>query len=424
MSLKGRNRKLVIANQHERSGRTEPGADPGVLNGNEPVQFEAKDRASLYEWVTRTLREQRYDRLPKTGKGVVRRYIAKMTGLSRAQTTRLIGQYAGQGEVKVKRARRHRFPARYSNVDIELLAMVDEAHDTLSGPATQKILYREFHEFADSRYELLSSISVAHIYNLRKRRAYRERRMNLAKTRPTQVSIGERRRPEPEGRAGYLRIDTVHQGDLDGVKGVYHINAVDEVTQWQVVGATEKISEAWLEPVLEAILEQFPFQIRGFHSDNGSEFINHTVADLLNKLLIEQTKSRPRRSNDNGLVETKNGATIRKHMGFGHIASVHADQINSFYKEYFNPYLNFHRPCGVPELITDERGKTTRIYKWYATPLEILRQLPGVARYLRNDLTLEELERKAGLQTDTGAAIKMQEAKRKLFAHFEQQKIA
>jgi transposase InsO family protein len=130
--------------------------------------------------------------------------------------------------------------------------------------------------------------------------------MTFEKTRPTPVSIGERRRPEPGGRAGYLRIDTVHQGDLDGVKGVYHINAVDEVTQWQVVGATEPISEAWLKPVLEAILEQFPFRILGFHSDNGSEFINHSVAAMLNKLLIEQTKSRPRHCNDNGLVESKN----------------------------------------------------------------------------------------------------------------------
>ena len=130
------------------------------------------------------------------------------------------------------------------------------------------------------------------------------------------VAIGERRRPRPEGRPGYLRVDTVHQGDRDGVKGVYHVDAVDEVTQWQVVGATAQISEAALLPLLKAMLKQFPFRIRGF-TDNGSEFINHTVAELLNKLLIEQTKSRPRRSNDNGLVESKNGAVIRKHMGYG-----------------------------------------------------------------------------------------------------------
>ena len=129
--------------------------------------------------------------------------------------------------------------------------------------------------------------------------------MSYVTTRPATVAIGERRRPDPQGQPGYLRVDTVHPGDLDGAKGVYHINAVDEVTQWQVRGCTAQIGEAWLLPVLEAILEQFPFRIRGFHSDNGSEFVSHTVARLLNKLLIEQTKSRPRHSNDNGLVETR-----------------------------------------------------------------------------------------------------------------------
>jgi len=116
--------------------------------------------------------------------------------------------------------------------------------------------------------------------------------------KPTPISIAERRRPDPQGQPGYLRVDTVHQGDQKGSKGVYHINAVDEITQWQVVAATPRISEAWLEPVLTAMLDQFPFRILGFHSDNGSEFINAPVARLLNKLLIEQTKSRPRRSND------------------------------------------------------------------------------------------------------------------------------
>jgi transposase InsO family protein len=221
-----------------------------------------------------------------------------------------------------------------------------------------------------------------------------------------------------------LRIDTVHQGELDAVKGVYHINAVDEVTQWQVVGATAQISEAWLIPVLEAMLRQFPFRIVGFHSDNGSEFINHTVAKLLNKLLVEQTKSRPRHSNDNGLVEAKNGAVIRKHMGYGHIASAHAAAIEGFYELHFNPYLNFHRPCGVPEITTSAKGKQRRVYRWYATPWEILRQLPGLARHLRPEVTVSELERTASAESDTEAARSMQEAKRKMFARVRQKRSA
>jgi transposase InsO family protein len=394
------------------------------LAGSEEVGFKAASQKELYEWTERMLCSQEYAGLGRNGKGLVRRYIAKMTGLSRAQVTRLIGKYSESGKIQVRRGRGRRFTSHYTAADIGLLALVDEAHDTLSGPATQKILYREFFEFADARYERLANISVAHLYNLRKHRSYREKRMVFTKTRPTAVSIGERRRPEPEGRPGYLRIDTVHQGDMDGVKGVYHINAVDEVTQWQIVGATLHISEAWLKPVLESMLAQFPFRIRGFHSDNGSEFINHTVSGMLNKLLIEQTKSRPRHSNDNGLVESKNGAVVRKHMGFDHIHAGHADDINIFYKEHFNSYLNFHRPCGVPELKQDSKGKTRRIYRWYATPWEILRQLPGVAGYLKEDLTIEQLERVAGRQSDTGAASTMQQAKARLFAGFTRRKTA
>src|SRR5262249_26086091 len=156
---------------------------------------------------------------------------------------------------------------------------------------------REYNEYQQAAFQRLAGISAAQIYRFRQTAGYRKENTNYRPTRPTPVSIGERRRPNPQGRPGYLRVDTVHQGDQNGYKGLYHINAVDQVTQWQVVGATPQISEAYLIPVLEALLEQFPFRIHGFHSDNGSEFINHTVARLLNKLLIEQTKSRPGRSN-------------------------------------------------------------------------------------------------------------------------------
>jgi transposase InsO family protein len=394
------------------------------LKASEEFRFEGSKRKEVYDWVTRTLVEHEYFGQRREAKGVLRQYLGKMTGLSRAQVTRLIGRYHESGMVKERGYRRHQFVRRYTPADIELLAGVDEAHETLSGPATQKILYREFHDYGDERYHRLSTISMPHIYNLRKTHVYRERKICYQKTKPVQVNIGERRRPDPQGRPGYLRIDTVHQGDLDGAKGVYHINAVDEVTQWQVVGATAQISEAWLMPVLEAMLRQFPFGILGFHSDNGSEFINHTVARLLNKLLAEQTKSRPRHSNDNGLVEAKNGAVIRKHMGYEHIESRHAEVIEAFYERHFNPYLNFHRPCGVPEVVTNAKGKQRRIYRWYATPWEILRQTPDMARYLRCGMTRAELERQASAESDTEAARRMQEAKQKLFAGFRQKRSA
>ena len=394
------------------------------LEASNEVGFRGRNRAEIYGWVNETLRVQHYEELKRAGRGLIRRYVEKMTGLSRAQTTRLITRYQRGEAVKPPTYRRHRFPQRYTREDIALLAAVDEAHGTLSGPATRKLLERACYDFGDAGYRRVARLSVAQLYRLRKSRAYRERCVVYHGTRPTPVPIGERRRPEPNGRPGYLRVDTVHQGDLDGAKGVYHINAVDEVTQWQVVGAVPQISEAWLKPVLEAMLAQLPFRIRGFHSDNGSEFINYTVAKLLNKLLIEQTKSRPRHSNDNGLVEAKNGAVIRKHMGYDHIAAPHAAAVEAFYRETFNPYLNFHRPCGVPEEVVSAKGKVKRVYRWYATPWEILRQLPDLARHLKGDLTIHELERLSRLETDTAAAAGMQAAKEKLFTSFQRRRSA
>ena len=394
------------------------------VEGSEEIQFAGQKRGEIYGWIEKTLVEQQYHRGSKPEKGLLRRYVAKMTGLSRAQVTRLIGQYIKRGRIAEGPYRRRRFPSTYTRADVELLAHVDEAHQTLSGPATQKILAREFHDYGKREYERLARISVAHLYNLRQSPTYRKQRVRYESTKPVSVSIGERRKPDPQGRPGYLRVDTVHQGDWDGVKGVYHINAVDEVTQWQVVGAASQISEAHLLPVLEAMLEQFPFRLRGFHSDNGSEYINHRVAEMLNKLLVEQTKSRPRHTNDNGLAEAKNGAVVRKHMGYGHINAGHAAAINRFYEEHFNSYLNYHRPCGVPEVVTNAKGKQRRVYRWYATPWEILRQVPDLARHLKADLTEEELNRRAARMSDTEAAKRMQEAKQELFAGFARQRIA
>lgn len=408
------------------SNREEPslGQIQAFLEGSSKLEFEAPEQKERYAWTQRTLCGQSYMSLHRTDKGVVKQYVSKMTGMSRAQTTRLIKQYVTGGVVVVQRGRGKRYTAHYTPADVALLAEVDEAHETLSGPATRKLLYRGYYEYADARYERVADISSAHIYNLRKLRSYRERVLVFTKTRPTAVSIGERRKPEPGGRPGYVRVDTVHQGDRDGEKGVYTINMVDEVTQWEVMGAVERISESYLEPLLQRLLQQFPFRILGFHSDNGSEFINHTIAKMLEKLLIEQTKSRPRRSNDNGLVETKNGAVIRKHMGFDHIESKHAEPVNAFYENYLNPYVNFHRPCAVPEPTTNSKGKIVSTYKWYATPWEILRQLPGLAACLNDGMTVVELDRQAGADSDTGAAKKMRQAKQRLFASFEEKRIA
>jgi hypothetical protein len=389
------------------------------LAGSGERRFAGQAREDVYGWVEQTLVRHQYASLDRPGKGLVRRFVAQLTGLSRAQVTRLITAYADTGRVQAAAYRRTKFVTRYTAADLDLLAYVAKAHGNLSGPATRRILEREFSQYQQAAYRRLATISVGHLYCLRNSAAYRQRNTSYQPTRPTSIPIGERRKPQPHGLPGYLRIDTVHQGDRDGRKGLYHINAVDQVSQWEIVASTPQISELWLLPVLEALLLPFPFPILGFHSDNGSEFINYNVARLLGKLLIEQTKSRAHHCGDNGLVETKNGAIIRKHIGYGYIDAQHAEAIDQFHRQYLNPYVNFHRPCAVPKVLTEANGKRRRVYERWATPFELFRELPHCESYLRPNVTLAELERFAQAQTDTEAALEMQRAKRKVFQSFQ-----
>ena len=89
---------------------------------SEEFRFEANNREELYGWVTRTLVEQEYGGQKREAKGLLRRYVRKMTGLSRAQVTRLIGQYLESGVVKERNYRRNRFANRYQAADVKLLA--------------------------------------------------------------------------------------------------------------------------------------------------------------------------------------------------------------------------------------------------------------------------------------------------------------
>jgi len=386
------------------------------LKSSQPIQFAGCERNEKYAWVERVLRAQTYAEIGKQERGVVRAYVEKVTGMSASQTTRLIRRFLDHGVVRIAPYQRHSFQARYTAEDIALLAEVDRAHERLSGPATRRILEREYEQFGNPQYERLAKISVSHLYNLRASARYRNQAAAFEPTRSSAIAIGERRRPDPQGRPGFLRVDTVHQGDWEGAKGVYHINAVDAVTQWQVVGCTSKISEMYLVPVLKAVLEQYPFVVLGFHVDNGSEYINHRVAQLLEKLHAEFTKSRACRSQDNALVEGKNGAVIRKLIGYGHIAGEHAEAIGKFYTQHLNPYLNFHRPCGFATVTLDERGKRRRQYKIedYGTPFEKLKSLVGAEQYLKPGLSMAALEREALAMSDTECARRMSAAKMRL----------
>lgn len=388
------------------------------LEGTTAMDFSvaAEER---YGFIARTVRRFSYPRLKRAQKAVVLRFLERVSGYSRQQLARLVKRGGQHGALtKGSRASRTSFASTYTHTDVLLLAHTDSLHGTISGPATKKLMERALGLFGDARYERLARISVAHLYNLRKRAGYQRHRQLWTKTRPVTIRIGERRAPAPNNQPGYLRVDSVHQGDQDGLKGIYHINAVDCVTQYEGVGTCERISEAFLIPVLEALLHSFPFKILGFHSDNGSEYINRYVAKLLNKLLIEeQTKSRSRHSNDNAQAESKNGAIVRKHFGYSHIPQRFASVVNEFCRDRLNPYINFHRPCLFAETLTDDKGRQRKRYpyKLMMTPYEKLKSLPEAQRFLKPGITFQHLDALAGAVSDNEAAQQLNDARTILF---------
>jgi hypothetical protein len=384
----------------------------------ENYKYAANSVKEKYAWLNDILNKFRYRKLVRKEKAILKDYLLSMTGYSNSHLKSLIGKKINCGTLCQKTLKRNKFKVVYLPEDIALLVKTDNAHGRLSGPATKQILVRAWEVFKDKAYEKISRISIAHIYRLRDKRQYVSHSKTFGHTQAVNSNIGIRRKPQTLGKPGYLRVDSVHQGDLGEVKGVYHINFVDEVTQWQIVGCTERISESFLMPVMEGCLEQFPFVIKEFHSDNGSEFINQIVAKLLNSLLIEQSKSRSRRTNDNALVEGKNGAVVRKWMGHNYIPGRFAEVINSFYKKFLNVYLNFHRPSGFSTDTISAKGKIKKKYDTYLTPYEKFKSLENPVQYLKSGQTIEALDDIAGRQTDTESATEMQEEKTKLFKSF------
>ena len=391
-----------------------------VAEGNEAVDFALADRASAYEFVRRTLVQFDYTALGKADKGAVKAYLGKMTGLSRAQLTRLMAQHRSTGRIRDRRSTgpSRPFARRYTAADIRLLAEVDTALGQRCGPGTRAVLRRQYEVFGDERFARLAGVSNGHLYNLRASRTYRTRRSVFTKTRARVVAIGERRKPRPDGQPGFVRVDTVHQGDRDGAKGVYYINTVDEVTQYEHIGCVAAISERFLVPVLEVLINAYPFEIVGFHADNGSEYINHRVAALLNKLHIGQfTKSRARQCNDNALVESKNGSVIRSYLGYDHIPQRFAPQVNAFTQGVLSPYLNHHRPCLFATEQRDAKGRTRKRYRDHdiATPYEKLKSLPDAPRFLKPGVTFAALDAVAYAQSDLDAALAVNAARDAVF---------
>jgi hypothetical protein len=371
------------------------------------IKFESLEEK--YAFIDKTIDRFGYINLTRKDKRIVLSYIKKFTGYRKAQLFRLVAR-AILGKLKRKEYVRENPNKLYTVRDIKLLEETDEHHRRLSSVATKEILRREYEVFRRNRYENISGISSSHINNLRNSVSYKSNWVNPTKAR--EVGIGKTQKPENNDIPGSIRVDSVHQRDI------FHINCVDEITQWEIVVCVPRLTRKYLKGALKLLLKQFPFNVFNFHSDRGSEFINETVAAILNELLINQTKSRSRHCNDNALVESKNGSVIRKNMGYTFISKKLTPLLNEYFVKYFNVYVNYHRPSlFVTEIKVDKKGREKKIYGEAKVPYDKLRQVSWRKKknFLKKGLTFKKLDIIAYECSDNDFAKLLREKERILF---------
>ena len=388
-----------------------------VLDGERTLAPRIRNRTEAYSSIQEIARRFDYTRLGRTEKGILRRFLGKVTGLSRAQVTRLLKQYRVTGGLADHRHAPSRpFPRRYTNSDVELLAEVDALHGTLSGPATRRLCARASQLFGDLRFERLAGISNGHLYNLRRSKTYRWHRRVMPPSPACPMAVGKRWRPRPFGQPGHLRVVSVGQSDLDALSGLYHLELVDEVTKFRFVGSVERLDGPCFAPLLDALMGAFPFTIRGFHSDVGPQRGNREVTALLQALYGALVR-REFRGTAYATARSSSGAVPCRLLGGDDRCGRAAERVNGFARRLLSPYLNYHRLCFFPTEQVDASGCIRRRYRDtdVMTPYERFKSLPGAARYLTPGTTFARLDADATAMSDGEAVRSLGEAGIRLF---------
>lgn len=391
-----------------------------VLESSEMIEFNFSSSKERIEWVKQFLDRVRYKQIKtKKDKGVVIEILRNVTHSSERSIFNWLRNYK-RGKLKAKIYKRHTFAKKYNLEDILLLVEVDEATERISASSLKKLFEREYKVFKKEEFVRLASISRAHINNLRNSPTYKSRALHFERTHSNHAAFLPIGKMDAKGIPGYLRVDVVHSGIHNEMKGLYFINIIDDVLQTEYIYTVPVISERYMVVVLEYLIVSFWTNIIAFHSDGGSEFNNSVVVRLLNELLIkEYNRSRPYHSNDNALIEMKNGYIIRKHFGFGYIPKEYTDKFNIYLDTFFNQYLNFHRSCGyLTGIHKSKKGRTIREYGYYNTPYELFKQ--KYPTYLKDGLTIAQLDIIAYTLSDYEAAKQMKHQKDLLFKQIYQ----
>ena len=229
------------------------------------VEFKAEDRYQAYKWINEIFKVIKYSKLKKKERGEVLTYISTFTGYKRGWVKKLAVQYI-RGKLEIKKYQRENgFNKKYTYEDKQLLFETRKVHNFISGNAIRKIMRDEYEIYKHTEYKNIKDISVSYMYKLFGKT--HDRRANkFFGTKPKNSTIGIRAPLTYDGCAGHLNVDTVHQGDRNGEKGIYHVNIVDSLTQWELIASLDVIAESSLAPVWDIYTYLKCMQVRLMHS--------------------------------------------------------------------------------------------------------------------------------------------------------------
>lgn len=329
---------------------------------------------------------QRYRESSKTDKSKILNEFIALTGYHRKHGVRLLkqacdteAQAVQEGPVRGRRV--------YDEAVKESLTVLWEASDRICGKRLKAILPElldamERHGHLSLDPELRSRVlrvSASTIDRMLKpirsgSQSRRKQRRNLKVSKKIPVrTFADWDHPEP----GFLEIDfVVHSGGSMAGSFIHTLAATDVCSGWTEFVPLLVREQSLVVEGLEVIFDQIPFPVLGIDSDNDSAFINETLIAFCRKSHVEFTRSRPYHKNDQAWVEQKNGAVIRRLVGYERFSGIVAGQALAHLYQAARLHVNCFQPSFKLRRKERQGAKVKRTYEPPATPCErLLRHL-------------------------------------------------
>ena len=170
---------------------------------------------------------------------------------------------------------------------------------------------------------------------------------------------------------GYAQIDLVaHNGGNVYGGFLSTLNSTDVSTGWTTCILVKDKTRLQMLKGLIRMRSSFPFPLKGFHSDNGAEFINETIVAFKEKYNLEFTRGRAYKKNDNPHIEQKNYTIVRRNTGYLRYDQPEHGKILTELYEYLNLYVNYFQPIMILQEKHRVGAKAYRKYDYPKTPYQ------------------------------------------------------